>query len=291
MSDSFLEAVAVRAAGKLVTEARCEVLLFGCCRSPELAITMGESFKPAWAEYIAMHGLLVASSTPFLMFDNSSWWQLHPALHIDASPLTVDKIAEALRIHRPRVVHFGTHGDQTGFAIQWEAAGGDGAKRCRVRLRASDIRERLDLRGAIVVSSACSTGSENLGEAILAAGAIAYVAPQMKNAIHLLGGFMGELLPRCARALSAAAATGGGTRSTSALSVDASKRRWTRRAHRSRTRPPSESGTPASLSSPGIENVVSRILARSPFPCPFPPRCLPRHMGARVAVRVWWSGY
>ena len=210
MSDSFLEAAAVRAAGKLVTEARCEVLLFGCCRSPELAITMGESFKPAWAEYIAMHDLLVASSTPFLMYDNSSWWQLHPALHIDASPLTVDKIAEALRIHRPRVVHFGTHGDQTGFAIQWEAAGGDGGKRCRVRLRASDIRERLDLRGAIVVSSACSTGSESLGEAILAAGAIAYVAPQMKNAIHLLGGFMGELLPRCARALSAAAATGGG---------------------------------------------------------------------------------
>ena len=117
MSDSFLEAAAIRAAGKLVTEARCEVLLFGCCRSPELAITMGESFKPAWAEYIAMHGLLGASSTPFLMFDNSSWWQLHPALHIDASPLTVDKIAEALHIHRPRVVHFGTHGDQAGFAI------------------------------------------------------------------------------------------------------------------------------------------------------------------------------
>ena len=40
MSDSFLEAAAIRAAGKLVTEARCEVLLFGCCRSPELAITI-----------------------------------------------------------------------------------------------------------------------------------------------------------------------------------------------------------------------------------------------------------
>ena len=263
MSDSFLEAAAIRAAGKLVTEARCEVLLFGCCRSPELAITMGESFKPAWAEYIAMHGLLGASSTPFLMYDNSSWWQLHPALHIDASPLTVDKIAEALRIHRPRVVHFGTHGDQTGFVIQWEAAGGDGAKRCRVRLRASDIRERLDLRGAIVVSSACSTGSESLGEAILAAGAIAYIAPQMKTAIHLLGGFMGELLPRCARALSRPLPRprAARIRSTSALSVDASKRRWTRRAHRSRTRPPSESGTPASLSSPGIDERAQRRFA------------------------------
>ena len=176
---------------------RCEVLLFACSRSPELAITMGESFKPGWAEYIALHDLL-ASSTPFRMFDNSSWWDLHPSSHIDASPLTVDKIAEALRTHRPRVVHLGMHGDQTGFAMQW-----DGEKRCRV-LRASDIRERLDLRGAIVVSSACSTGSVGLGEAVLAAGAIAYVAPRTKIPINRLGGFMSELLPRCARAISAA---------------------------------------------------------------------------------------
>ena len=90
-----------------------------------------------------------------------------------------------------------------------------------------------------------------------------------------------------------------GTRSTSALSVDASKRRWTRRVHRSRTRPPSESGTPASLSSPGRERRFADIgpLALS---LPFPPTLLASAHGrsrrrARLVVRLlkgkteWWG--
>ena len=135
---------------------------------------MGESFKPGWAEYIALHDLLLAGSTPFRMFDNSSWWDLHPSSHIDASPLTVDKIAEELRAPPPRPL--GMHGDQAGFAMQWEAGG---EKRCRVL--GSDIRAPRSARcnrGLLGVQHGLG---RLLGEAILAAGAIAYVAPRTKS--------------------------------------------------------------------------------------------------------------
>lgn len=116
----------------------------------------------------------------------------------------VDTISAACEEHRPSIVHFAMHGDSDPGAFEVDEGG--------ATLGLDAIRQLRGLEGCFIFSGACRTGTQEIAEAFLAAGAVGYMAPQDRQIFAWkdsrapsLGEFKYAILVR----LSELAATGG----------------------------------------------------------------------------------
>lgn len=91
--------------------------------------------------------------------------------------LTSQAYLDALRGNWSRVVHLAMHGDAASLVTRWSEEADVDQRQPIDYITPSDLR-RLALGGALVVSGACSSGSDTLVQAFLAAGARAYMAPE-----------------------------------------------------------------------------------------------------------------
>lgn len=77
----------------------------------------------------------------------------------------------------PEYVIISGHGDDRGFVFGSFAPDVDASALTEGSLPASSLRNRVDLPGKVVLSTACRTGTDDFARAFLAGGARAYIAP------------------------------------------------------------------------------------------------------------------
>ena len=140
------------------------VAIFEVCRRPEI--------PKANTEAVVLSRCFERSGVAYDLHSNDGIWQNHAS-----AVACVDRahIRRALRDPAVTAVHFATHGNDAGLVLHW-----DGPLNERVAsdtLTGSEIRTTDGFRGRLVVSGAC--GSAHLASDFLAAGATAFVAPDV----------------------------------------------------------------------------------------------------------------
>jgi hypothetical protein len=151
-----------------------KVAIFEVCRRPEV-------LKPN-TEAILLAQCFTTLGVPFDLYTNDGFWADRPKA---GSIIDRELIRERLGDPSIDVAHFAVHGDSKGLALKWSGPIGD---RVAVDvLTGPEIRAMEGFRDKLVVSGACS--SAWLADDFLAAGATAFVAPQIEIPWKNLGIF------------------------------------------------------------------------------------------------------
>ncbi len=141
------------------------VAIFEVCRRPEI--------PKANTEAVVLSRCFERSGVAYDLHSNDGIWQNHATA---VACIDRAQIGGALRDPAVTAVHFATHGDATGLILQW--GGPIGARVPTDTLTGLEIRAMDGFRGRLVVSGAC--GSAHLASDFLAAGATAFVAPDVE---------------------------------------------------------------------------------------------------------------
>lgn len=97
-------------------------------------------------------------------------------MHWIGQPADVLKAIEAV-VPRPGCIVFCGHGDENGFTLPELHESLRARQPFNDHLSPEIIRERFDLSDCLVLSTACRSGEPRMGSAMLAAGAVHYLAP------------------------------------------------------------------------------------------------------------------
>ncbi len=142
-----------------------KVAIFEVCRRPEV--------PKANTEAQVLSQCFARMGVEFALHSNDAIWADHPNR---ISPTDREQIRTVMRDPQVTVTHFATHGDATGLILQW---GGPIGERVPTDvLSGPEIRTMDVFRDKIVVSGAC--GSAHLASDFLAAGAAAFIAPDVE---------------------------------------------------------------------------------------------------------------
>lgn len=150
------------------------IAIFEVCRSPEVAKlnTEGQVLRAG----------LQAAGVAHVLRSNDHCWRGVQGVRPWAGPAAIYSAAHGQRFD---AIHFATHGTEEGLVLSWN--GPLGARVPRTVLTPALVRERLRLRGQLVVSGACQ--SAHMADDFLAAGASAVVAPTVEVPWANLGAF------------------------------------------------------------------------------------------------------
>jgi len=150
------------------------IAIFEVCRSPEVA---------KWdTEGQVLRAGLQGAGLDHVLHSNDHCWNGVPGVRQRVGLAAISRAANGPGFD---VLHFATHGTEAGLVLAWRGA--PGARRPRTVLTPALVRERLHLRGQLVVSGACQ--SAHLADDFLAAGASAVVAPTVEVPWANLGAF------------------------------------------------------------------------------------------------------
>ena len=142
-----------------------KVALFEVCRRPDV-------LKPD-TEAQVLSECLAHLRIAFELYTNDGFWADRPKA---GSVLDRDRIRQCLDDPHIDIVHFAVHGGPTGLVLKWK---GPLSRRVAADvLTGAEIRRMREFRNRLVVSGAC--GSAGLAEDFLAAGAAAFVAPDVE---------------------------------------------------------------------------------------------------------------
>jgi hypothetical protein len=144
-----------------------KVTLFEVCRSPEIL--------KANTEAIVLSECFASLGIEFELYTNDGFWADRPK---SGSTISRDIIQNCLDDPKIDVVHFAVHGDPKGLVLEFDDRPISWQRSPTDVLTGAQIRGMTGFRHRLVVSGAC--GSAFLAEDFLAAGATAFVAPDIE---------------------------------------------------------------------------------------------------------------